>query len=190
MEFNADPNGKTLEEKNAYWALKAHVEENHKDLKFECPRQAESFKDGTKEAIWSKEGGYLSCSWCGSIHPDVLFDAIEKGFEVEPTDKNYKLYVLLPNPEEGKLVEMGSRSGPTVDPRTGEWGIDNPTDDEIISGRYDRPIMGVAEATKRAKFYFQHFDVDEKKRFVELLNQKKMKVGFPGHFYQLPFFIS
>ena len=39
------------------------------------------------------------------------------------------------------------------------------------------------------KFYFQHFSTEQCQRFIELLNEKKLKIGEPGHFYRLPFFI-
>ncbi len=42
----------------------------------------------------------------------------------------------------------------------------------------------------REKFYFQHLSEAQQVRFVELLNAKKMRVGYPGHFYRLPFFIQ
>lgn len=40
------------------------------------------------------------------------------------------------------------------------------------------------------KFYFQHFDESQKRRFIGLLNEKKIPLTFPGHFYVLPFFIQ
>jgi hypothetical protein len=40
------------------------------------------------------------------------------------------------------------------------------------------------------KFYFQHLNEDQKRRFVELLNESKLKLGMPGHFYRLPFSIQ
>lgn len=40
------------------------------------------------------------------------------------------------------------------------------------------------------KFYFQHFSVEQRQRFVDLLNEKKLKLAFPGHFYTPPFFVS
>lgn len=43
-------------------------------------------------------------------------------------------------------------------------------------------------ATTHAKFYFQHLSPEQRTRFVELINERKMKVGMPGHFYVLPFF--
>ncbi len=40
------------------------------------------------------------------------------------------------------------------------------------------------------KFYFQHLDEDGQNKFIELANEKKLKIGFPGHFYVLPFFCA
>lgn len=33
------------------------------------------------------------CSYCGSMQPEALFSAIERGEHLTPTDKNYKVYV-------------------------------------------------------------------------------------------------
>lgn len=43
---------------------------------------------------------------------------------------------------------------------------------------------------ERGKFYFQHLSEEEKNRFIELYNNKTMKLGFPGHFYSRPFFCA
>ena len=40
------------------------------------------------------------------------------------------------------------------------------------------------------KFYFEHLSRDQKVKFVELLNAKKINFGAPGYFYVKPFFIS
>ena len=40
------------------------------------------------------------------------------------------------------------------------------------------------------KFYFQHLSVDERKKFIELYNAKTMRMGYPGQFYVLPFFVK
>ena len=90
--FRRDGTGETLEEKNAYWALKAHMTAAHDDAMFWCPRQAESrlTTPGSKGAFWKTDG---TCSYCGSLSPDQFFAAIEAGAEVGPTDKNYKAYV-------------------------------------------------------------------------------------------------
>lgn len=41
-----------------------------------------------------------------------------------------------------------------------------------------------------AKFYYQHLSPEQMIRFVELLNQKKLKIGYPGRFYVIPYFIT
>lgn len=42
---------------------------------------------------------------------------------------------------------------------------------------------------EHSKFYFQHLSVDQRKRFVDLYNDKTLKLAFPGHFYVRPFFM-
>jgi hypothetical protein len=44
------------------------------------------------EAHWRED---RTCSYCGSIDPELLFEQIEKGAEIGPTDKSYKIYVAL-----------------------------------------------------------------------------------------------
>lgn len=47
------------------------------------------------------------------------------------------------------------------------------------------------DATDKAtKFYFSHLSQEQQKRFLELLKEGKLIIGEPGHFYQLPFFIT
>lgn len=38
------------------------------------------------------------------------------------------------------------------------------------------------------KFYFQHLSADQRARFIELHNERKLNMGPPGHFYVAPFF--
>ena len=42
------------------------------------------------------------------------------------------------------------------------------------------------------KFYFQHFTLEDRMRFIEIYNTKprNFTIGYPGHFYVLPFFIK
>lgn len=40
------------------------------------------------------------------------------------------------------------------------------------------------------KFYFQHLDEDQKRGFIERLNERKVNIGYPGHFYVLPYFCA
>lgn len=41
----------------------------------------------------------------------------------------------------------------------------------------------------RGKFYFQHLDDAQEQKFVDMLNAKTLKLGYPGHFYVAPFFV-
>lgn len=103
--------------------------------------RGETQKEGENPDKWILFNGEKSrsCNYCGSMHPGDLFEAIEQGVEIIPTDKNYKIYV-------------------------GESG-----------GR---------------KFYFQHFDEEQGKKFIELYNARKIKIGYPGYFYVTPFFCT
>jgi hypothetical protein len=40
------------------------------------------------------------------------------------------------------------------------------------------------------KFYFTHLSEKEMQRFIDLFNSKKMNIGVPGYFYQMPFFMG
>lgn len=61
-----------------------------------CPRMIEDglwpdkgpFK--VSDPVWREDG---TCSYCGSMKPVDFFDAIEQGKSLDPTDKDYKVYV-------------------------------------------------------------------------------------------------
>ena len=59
---------------------------------FMCGRRTEGYPSGTFSGpdYWRFDG---TCNYCGSINPDQLFQAIEDGCEIGPTDKNYKVYL-------------------------------------------------------------------------------------------------
>lgn len=38
------------------------------------------------------------------------------------------------------------------------------------------------------KFYFQHFSIDQKKQFIDLCNDGRVNIAYPGYFYVLPYF--
>jgi hypothetical protein len=40
------------------------------------------------------------------------------------------------------------------------------------------------------KFHYYHLSDDQKRRFIELYNEKKLVMDFPGRFYVPPFFMS
>lgn len=131
-----------------------------------------------------------TCSYCGSISPDAFFRAIDEGCELGPTDKDYKVYVDLkePHPEELRVISA------TSDERV--VGSDYVVADPVLLKRdgwstdYKWMQLKPRGPKKFGKFYFQHLSVDERKRFIELLNAQKLNIGVPGHFYRLPFFVS
>lgn len=165
-------------------------------------------KDDKWEVRGHRGGGpyshdYRQCSYCGSMHPEDLFAAISDGAELGPTDKNYKVYVTVPNSIVGQIVECGSHSGPVFarDGRPSHWWqrFTAPTNlppkggftlAERLRGRFKRVLYDAAPATIHAKFYFQHLDEDQMAMFIKLLNDGALNVGYPGHFYRLPFFCA
>lgn len=64
---------------------------------------------------------------------------------------------------------------------------------EVLQGE---PILATPEgpmpavANRRAKFYFQHLDEAQMRRFVDLYNTNVMRIGLPGYFEVLPFFMK
>lgn len=108
-----------------------------------CPRRMQemgSWERAENLDRWDERPTGLSCSFCGSLHPDRFFALVREGYEVGPTDKSYKAYVKTP---------------------TGE-----------------------------TKFYFLHLTEEQQVEFVGLLNAKQIKIGYPGRFYVLPFFVQ
>ncbi len=131
-----------------------------------CPRGEEIGQEG--KAVW-EPGPH--CSWCGSLHPDWLMDRIEAGTVIlEPTDKNYKIYV--------QAIE-GSAPWEVWRRAEGDPGGDDPS-----------KWVWTPRPSTHGKFYFQHFSIDQRKHFVDLLNAKQLKLGEPGYFYRRPFFIA
>jgi len=122
-----------------------------------CGRRDEIGAQGSfnfpAEDEWRDRDGHQVCSYCGSLSPDELFAAIEAGCELDPTDKNYKVYVDLPNPKVGQPCVIGSSSGPAFNP-FGEPNQPDLTDAEKAAGRYQREIMGHESPNLNMKFYF------------------------------------
>lgn len=140
----------------------------------ECPRRVEAPFQLTGIGPDGKDtlGKDDTCSYCGSLNPATFMARLEIGdIELGPTDKNYKVYVKNHG---GATFKQTYRDCPTIDTCKGPGTCTH----------------WVTREVEETKFYFQHLSVDQKKRFVELLNEKKLKIGMPGHFYTSPFFIS
>lgn len=74
-----------------------------------------------------------------------------------------------------ELVEQGYVVGPT---------------DKTYKAYLHAPGDGPEGGSMVGKFYFQHFTADQQQQFVDLLNAKRVAIGYPGHFYVPPFFVS
>lgn len=149
-----------------------------------------------------------TCSYCGSVSPEVLFAAIEAGHELGPTDKGYKLYLELPNDMPGAKRVNGSSSGGDQS-RPPLWGTNNGgywvRRQDMNVGERELAIacgmhraeddgrdgwinFGPAGPIKHGKFYFQHFSADDRARFLDLHNEQKIALGYPGYLYAKPYF--
>lgn len=176
---------------------------------FTCGRRGDAFAAGAGvqgQDTWRdrRDSYHMSptCSYCGSISPDAFFAAIEAGGEIGPTDKSYKVYVEMPNPRPDALRVVGGSNG-ADSPGMGDyckrerdltdeerqiatacgWGTlrEFETSDHWI-------CFGPAGPVAHGKFYFQHLDQAGQDKFIELHNAKAIKIGYPGHFYVMPFF--
>jgi len=145
-----------------------------------CPRRIEQgrhYEDspfrgsGSGLDRWREDG---TCSYCGSLDPDILMARLEAGdVELGPTDKSYKVYV-------------DNRGGPMFKTQYRK-NCDMRQPGSKCTGP-DDCVHWVIEETQHAKFYFQHFGMHQMERFIELNNAGKLNIGYPGHFYVLPFF--
>jgi hypothetical protein len=68
-----------------------------------------------------------------------------------------------------KCIEAGAEIGPT-------------------DKSYKIYVRGGDAPGPMPKFYFQHLDEEGRKRFIDLVNEQKMNIGYPHHFYVLPYF--
>ncbi len=157
-----------------------------------CPRQDQEAVLAVQRAHvahWREDG---SCSYCGSITEAAFFAAIEAGRLIGPTDKNYKAYVDLPNPNAGTMrICAWSNSKPSGGDKwievTQESLATLPPGAEDSLGQWVQ-VMPEGES-RRDKFYFQHLSSEGRKRLVEMINAKSINFDYPGCFYVLPFFV-
>ena len=151
-----------------------------------CPRRMEHFSPQRNEQgadLWRADH---TCSYCGSLSGDRFMEEVEKGTEIGPTDKDYKAYLDVPNPNVGVNELFSSHTNPS--PEAVERMKKDPS--WIRESDTHWVQFRPAPAVMHAKFYFDHLSVDQRKRFVELLNAKQIKIGDPGRFYRIPFFIG
>src|SRR5690606_36069651 len=104
-----------------------------------------------------------TCRRCGSLNPDTFMARLEKGdVEVVPTDKNYKAYVRNAGGENFKQTygePDKNEKGEYVYDEKGQW-----------------MTTTVTRTVEEAKFYYEHLSDEQRKRFVEIYNEQKMKL--------------
>ncbi len=82
------------------------------------------------------------------------------------------------------------RSGWVVGPTDKSYKAYAGPEREKHSEEYDGHLGDMPAMKQEAKFYFQHLSEVQCHDFIDLLNAKAMKIGYPGHFYTRPFFIA
>jgi hypothetical protein len=129
----------------------------------------------TWRTLHSKEP---SCSYCGSIKPERLFQIIEEGGEIGPTDKGYKFYthekgtgVCSYCKGTGKHYPFGN--DPTL------------TDEERATVQECSFCRSTGKGANGAehKFYLQHFSQADRTRYIDLHNAGSIAYGYPGYLY-------
>lgn len=141
--------------------------------------------------IGQDEAG-LSCSFCGSLHPDQFMELVREGWIVGPTDKSYKAYLDRPATDEEKAAQKERWFASTIGQalkRAAE--AEGKTPEQVSEGldqayRSENPTAD--SAGQVAKFYYQHLSAEQQAEFIALYNERRMKIGYPGHLYVLPFF--
>jgi len=176
-----------------------------------CPR-CDGLPDlGIDYSHWPDDG---HCKHCGSLNADVFMARLEAGdVELVPTDKNYKVYVRNkggePFHQSYRVDSMEDRIKAAADAIHRYHKVRNMTEEAAFLAAMSADDRADFEAYKagdqldpmknwkwttedrsETKFYFQHLTEPQMQRFVELLNEKKLRIGEPGFFYRKPFFIA
>jgi hypothetical protein len=150
-------------------------------VKQTCPRRVTGFGPWARDEgldEWDNRtqlgGGIkaLHCSFCGSLHPDTFMELLEQGAELGPTDKSYKAYIRRVDSEEPCDWCEG----------TGEQT--NQVDGKCPMCRGTK----VRAAGPETKFYYPHLSIEQQDRFIELHNSGRLRIGYPGRLYRVPFF--
>jgi hypothetical protein len=117
--------------------------------------------------VWGPDN---TCSFCGSLDPDVFMARLElRDVTLTPTDKNYKVYVRNFCGAQFQQTFRAPDSPRGDDPTQWVW---------------------TTRQINTTKFYFQHLNAEQRKRFIELHNAELLRLDFPGHFYVPPFFCT
>jgi hypothetical protein len=159
-----------------------------------CPRRAETVHQSPGPDHWTDRASLAggigpTCSYCGSLSPDVFMAKVRDGWIVEPTDKSYKAYLDRPyTAEELERIKTNSavwkavRDTSLADGKTEQEAV------EAADRHWEQHEAPEAKGSTVAKFYYQHLDAGQRSEFIALHNDGAMKLAYPGWFYVRPFF--
>lgn len=159
-----------------------------------CPRRAEAPLQLPGPDRWDNrpslaQGIGPCCSYCGSLNPEVFMEKIREGWIVGPTDKSYKAYLQQPyTPEELEGIRTADAIWKAVKQRKLDEGAAEDEAAAAADEHWGKHHGTAVQGLTVAKFYYVHLSEQQQHEFIELHNAKAMKIGFPGHFYAVPFF--
>lgn len=116
---------------------------------------------------------FLTCSYCGSIHPRDLFNLLRVGgSRLEECSKAEKRILITPNPIAGESVRMGSTPAPAFDrdhwPRSLRDRLRDPaahhchpTIGERLACHIERPDFEPAPPFIAQSFFLEHASADQ-----------------------------
>jgi hypothetical protein len=105
------------------------------------------------------------------MNPDDFMSRLESGtVRLGATNKSYKVYVSNAGGEPMRQTFRDCPRDATCTP--------------------DDCAHWTTRETHQQKFYFEHLSHEQRARFVELLNDRRLKFGDGESFYVLPFFME
>ena len=168
-----------------------------------CPRRTHEPGPWDREEgldTWTTGHGVIgqddagpSCSFCGSLHPDRFMELVRDGWIVGPTDKTYKAYLSRPLTDEEQAEHkarwLGGFTAQELRDSALARGETVAATRAALEAAYYAQVAPLHSGPTKAKFYFQHLTPEQQQEFVDLYRTQRMAVGYPGRFYQPPFFM-
>jgi hypothetical protein len=129
----------------------------------------------------------------------MRFAEVEK-VQLGPTDKNYKVYVDIPetHPDELRVISAINWDPDPERIKAEGWVKPDPellvrdnwafSLEEAKTSQFKWMMLAKRGPIQFGKFYFEHLNEAQRIHFVELMNLGVLNIGIPGRFYRLPFF--
>lgn len=162
-----------------------------------CPRRTElwgpaKLAEGLDfyQADTGLVGQPRGCSYCGSLPPDDFMDAVRAGAVLGPTDKAYKIYLDVPNPEPDTIRAVGTSNSRTS-PGEGWVAVRDMTHEQaaardqagfLVDDRLKFVLFSTSPVL-HCKFYTPHLSPEQSTEFWELAQAGQVAWGYPGYPY-------